>query len=102
MARLARVIAPGIPHHVTQRGNRRQQTFFGEEDYQHFLELISRFCRAEQVPIWASCLMPNHVHLRSSGDTIANSEKLSMVSPELMSRFRKVVTGWIHDACSCD
>ena len=63
MARLARVIAPGMPHHVTQRGNRRQQTFFGEEDYQHYLELISRFCRAEQVAIWAYCLMTNHVHL---------------------------------------
>src|SRR5271157_5930694 len=63
MARLARVIAPGMPHHVTQRGNRRQQTFFGDEDYQHYLELISRFCRAEQVAIWVYCLMPNHVHL---------------------------------------
>ena len=63
MARLARVIAPGMPHHVTQRGNRRQQTFFGEEDYQHYLELMAQFCRAEQVAIWAYCLMPNHVHL---------------------------------------
>src|SRR5208282_1029720 len=63
MARLARVIAPGMPHHVTLRGNPRQETFFGEEDYQHYLELISRFCRAEQVAIWAYCLMPNHVHL---------------------------------------
>src|SRR5271157_5111414 len=63
MARLARVIAPRMPHHVTQRGKCRQQTFFGEEDYQHYLELISRFCRAEQVAIWAYCLMPNHVHL---------------------------------------
>jgi len=52
-----------MPHHVTQRGNRRQQTFFGEEDYQHYLELISQFCRAEQVAIWAYCLMPKHVHL---------------------------------------
>ncbi len=51
------------PHHVTQRGNRRQQTFFGKEDYQHYLELISRFCRAEQVAIWAYCLIHNHVHL---------------------------------------
>jgi REP element-mobilizing transposase RayT len=33
MARIARVVAPGVPHHVTQRGNRRQQTFFCEEDY---------------------------------------------------------------------
>ena len=52
-----------MPHHVTQRGNPRQQTFFGEEDYQHYLELMAQFCRAEQVAIWAYCLMPNHVHL---------------------------------------
>ncbi len=38
-----------MPHHVTHRGNRRQQTFFGEEDYQHYLEIIAQFCRAEQV-----------------------------------------------------
>jgi putative transposase len=43
MGRLARVIAPGMPHHVTQRGNRRQQTFFGEEDYQHYLDLMAQF-----------------------------------------------------------
>src|SRR5208337_4375564 len=63
MARLARVIAPGMPHHVTQRGNTKQETLFGEEDYQHYLELMAQFCRAEQVAIWAYCLMPNHVLL---------------------------------------
>ncbi len=52
-----------MPYHVTQWGNRRQQTFFGEEDYQHSLELMAQFCRAEQVAIRAYCLMPNHVHL---------------------------------------
>ena len=50
-------------HHVTQRGNRRQETFFGEQDYLHYLELMARFCPAEQVAIWAYCLMPSHVHL---------------------------------------
>ena len=33
MARIARVVSPGLPHHITQRGNRRQQTFFSNEDY---------------------------------------------------------------------
>jgi len=47
-----------MPHHVTQRGNPRQETFFGEEDYQHYLELMAQFCRAEQVAIWAYCLTP--------------------------------------------
>jgi len=63
MARLARVIAPGFPHHVTQRGNRRMQTFLCDEDYQTYLELMSEWCRKCKVAVWAYCLMPNHVHL---------------------------------------
>ena len=63
MARLARVVIPGMPHHVTQRGNRRQPTFFDDEDYAAYLELMADGCREEGVAIWAYCLMPNHVHL---------------------------------------
>lgn len=63
MARLARVVAPGLPHHVTQRGNRRQQVFFGDEDYRLYRALLAEGCRAAGVAIWAWCLMPNHVHL---------------------------------------
>ena len=48
---------------MSPRGNPRQETFFGEKDYQHYLELMARFCRAEQVAIRAYCLMPNHVYL---------------------------------------
>ncbi len=63
MARIARVVAPGYPHHITQRGNRRQQTFFCDEDYLAYLELMAEWCRKYRVAIWAWCLMPNHVHL---------------------------------------
>jgi putative transposase len=63
MARLARVVVPEVPHHVTQRGNRRQQTFFVEDDYAAYLALLSEWCRRRGVEIWAYCLMPNHVHL---------------------------------------
>ena len=63
MARLARVVAPGLPHHVTQRGNRRQQTFFGDEDYRAYKDLLAEHCREAEVAIWAYCWMPNHVHL---------------------------------------
>ena len=63
MARLARVVVPGLPHHITQRGNRRQQTFFCDEDYRSYLELMGQWCGAHQVEIWAYCLMPDHVHL---------------------------------------
>lgn len=63
MPRIARIIAPGIPHHVTQRGNRRMDTFFGNEDYQAYLALMAEWCRKCNVTVWAYCLMPNHVHL---------------------------------------
>ena len=69
MARIARVIAPGLPHHVTQRGNRRQQTFFNDEDYQAYLDLMSEWCGKYQVQVWAYCLMPNHVHLIAVPET---------------------------------
>ncbi len=63
MARIARVIAPGLPHHVTQRGNRRQTTFFCDEDFQIYIDLMAHWCAKYHVDIWAWCLMPNHVHL---------------------------------------
>ena len=63
MARLARVVVPGYPHHITQRGNRRQQTFFCDEDYEAYISLMSEWCGRLGVEIWFYCLMPNHIHL---------------------------------------
>ena len=63
MARLARVVVPGVPHHVTQRGNRRLETFFEDADYKAYLELMAESCAAARVAVWAYCLMPNHLHL---------------------------------------
>ena len=76
MARIARVVVPGLPHHVTQRGNRRMQTFFGEEDYRAYLSLAAEWCSRHGVAIWAYCLMPNHVHLIAvprSGEGLARA-----------------------------
>lgn len=63
MARIARIVIPEYPHHLTQRGNRRQDVFFCDEDYCEYLNLISHWCREEGVAIWSYCLMTNHVHL---------------------------------------
>ena len=63
MARIARFIAPGLPHHVTQRGNRRERVFFTDEDYALYHGLLASQCRKQGVACWAYCLMPNHVHL---------------------------------------
>lgn len=63
MARLPRIVIPGLPHHVTQRGNGRQQTFFEEGDYALYLDLLAQAAERARVEIWAYCLMPNHVHI---------------------------------------
>jgi len=63
MARLARLVIPGVPHHVTQRGNRRQPVFFGDADYVAYRALVAEACAANRVACLAWCLMPNHVHL---------------------------------------
>jgi putative transposase len=63
MPRVARLVLPGIPHHVTQRGNRRQRTFFCDEDYALHLKLLRFWCGKAGTRVWAWCLMPNHVHL---------------------------------------
>jgi putative transposase len=62
MARLARVVVPGLPHHVTQRGNRREAVFFNDGDYRFYLDLIASAARRSGTAIWSYCLMPNHVH----------------------------------------
>ena len=63
MARIARVVAEHYPHHITQRGNRRQDTFFCDDDYRYYIRLMAEWCDKCGVTILAYCLMPNHVHL---------------------------------------
>ena len=63
MARLGRMVIPGVPHHVTQRGNRREPIFFEAGDEAVYLDLMSGQLRRYGVACWAYCLMPNHVHL---------------------------------------
>ena len=63
MARMARLVAPGYPHHAIQRGNRRQTTFFNESDYRRYFELLVESKARSGIEILAYCFMPNHVHL---------------------------------------
>jgi putative transposase len=63
MPRIARIIAPGYPHHITQRGNNRAMVFFDDEDRQTYLKLLAGYARKHALQIWAYCLMDNHVHL---------------------------------------
>ena len=63
MARLARVIAVGHPHHVIQRGNRCQKVFFNETDKKKYLEILNLQAKLSELEVWAYCLMDNYVHL---------------------------------------
>ena len=59
----SRVVVPGYPHHIARRGSRRRQLFLGDGDSWVYLDLIARWRAEREVPVWAWCLMPNHVHL---------------------------------------
>ena len=63
MSRIARVVAEGIPHHVTQRGNGRQAVFFDAQDHAVYMKLLREYSSQYGLRIWAWCLMSNHVHL---------------------------------------
>jgi putative transposase len=63
MARIARAVAAGVPHHIIQRGNRLQPVFFRDADYELYLELMADWCGMLNVEVWAYCLMETHVHL---------------------------------------
>ncbi len=62
MARIGRFVVPELPHHVTQRGNRREPVFL-DADYELYRDLLHEACGREGVAVWSYCLMPNHVHL---------------------------------------
>lgn len=89
MARKPRLVIPDCPHHVTQRGNYRQQVFSTDIEYRLYLCLLEDYSTHYGVSIQAYCLMPNHVHL------IATPQ-----NPDGLSRMMRVLNGgyarWLH------
>jgi len=63
MPRMARVVSPGLPHHITQRGVRRFNVFLEEADYLRYLELLACYSRRFGLGILSYCLMTNHTHV---------------------------------------
>jgi len=63
MPRVARIVIPDMPHHVTQRGNNRQDVFFVDDDYRTYLDLLAENADRHGLTVDGYCLMPNHVHL---------------------------------------
>lgn len=94
MPRISRVVVPGLPHHVTQRGNRRLPAFFQADDYTLYLKLMAEWCRKLGVEVWAYCLMDNHVHLIA---TPSREDALARAIGEAHRRYTRHVNkreGW--------
>ena len=89
MTRIARAVVPGLPHHVTQRGNRRERVFFEEGDYALYRDWLGESCRRFGVEVWAYCQMPNHVHLILTPE---DGEGLALA----LSRAHRLYAGFVN------
>ena len=63
MPRTARIVIPGIAHHVTQRGNRQQRLFVDDQDRKAYIDILAAALKLSETRCLAWCLMDNHVHL---------------------------------------
>ena len=94
MARIARVVIPGIPHHIIQRGNRRQEVFFNDEDKRTYLEYLNIYAKPAGISFWGYCLMNNHVHLLAVPET---KDSFAIGLAEAHRRYSRMINfrqGW--------
>jgi putative transposase len=94
MARLPRIVVPGFPHHVINRGNRRQIVFFSDQDKRIYCDLLMRELDKAGIALWAYCLMDNHVHLVSVPET---KESLAKGIGEATRKYSLIINtrnGW--------
>jgi putative transposase len=69
MPRSARIVIPDFPHHITQRGNRREDVFLDDPDRETYIEILRKQCNRFGLAIHGWCLMSNHVHLVATPST---------------------------------
>lgn len=94
MPRLSRTVFAGVPHHVTQRGNRREDIFFSDEDRAAYLSWLKEYSEKFGVEILAYCLMTNHIHLVA---VPATDDSLHRVLKPLHMRYAQRINrarGW--------
>ena len=100
MPRLARVVIPGLPHHITQRGTRSQDVFFDDEDRARYLEFVRDCAERYGVAIRAWCLMTNHVHfvaVPAAGDSLALCFGTAHKRSSRMVNFREGWRGFLFE-----
>ena len=100
MPRIARIVAPGIPHHVVQRGVRRMKVFFSELDKADYLKILKYQAGRFGLDIWAYCLMDNHVHLivvPKTSDSLAKAIGQTHLRYTRMVNSREGWTGYLWE-----
>ena len=94
MPRSARIIFPGYPHHIIQRGNRLQKVFFSEKDKAIYKVFLGKFARQYGLKIWAYCFMDNHVHIIGVPD---RKDSIALAIGETHKKYSKMINkreGW--------
>ena len=94
MPRLARSVFPDIPHHITQRGNRREDVFFSDEGRLFYLELLQHYCFKYKVTVLAYCLMDNHIHLVLIPETEDGLQKVLKPVHMRYAQYINKIKGW--------
>jgi len=69
MPRLARIVIPGVPHHISHRGNNRQDIFFVGDDRKAYLRFLKEHAERFGLRVWGYCLMTHHIHLVATPET---------------------------------
>ena len=91
MPRIARIVIPGCPHHITQRGNNRQDVFFVDDDWEAYLGLLGEESQKHGLVVHGYCLMTNHIHLvatpRSAGSLAKTLGRTDFRYTQYINRF---------------
>lgn len=90
MPRQARVIVPGLPHHIVQRGHNRQPVFVENRDFEYYLANLREWTQVFEIKLFSYCLMTNHVHL-----IVQANDSLTAI-PQLMKRLAGRQTRFVN------
>lgn len=94
MPRTRRIVFAGVPHHITQRGNRREPVFFSDDDRRYYLKWLAHYSKQFDLDILAYCLMSNHIHLVAVPKTL---DSMHLVMRPLNMRYAQRINrnfGW--------
>ena len=94
MPRVARIVLPGLPHHLTHRGNRRSAIFFSKNDRQRYLAFLLEYSARHQLDLWAYCLMTNHIHLLAVPRRVDSLDRAVGRAHMMYARWINTRRGW--------